>query len=66
MIDELLTIEQVAAILCVSRNHLYNLRADGKGIKCHRRGRRIYYSSNDVAAYLSSERARTTRGSGTR
>lgn len=60
--DELLTVDDVAKILGVGPKHLYNLRSLDKGVRCHRRGRRVYYSSNDVAAYLSSERSATTRG----
>lgn len=60
--DELLTVDQVADILGVQPGHLYNMRSLDKGPRCHRRGRRVYYFSSDVAAYVSHERSATTKG----
>lgn len=60
--DEVLTIEQTAALLGVSVSHLYYLRSLGRGPRCHKRHTRLAYYRRDVEMYEAVQRERTTRG----
>jgi hypothetical protein len=64
LIDELLTVEEAAAMLDVSAGHMYNLRWSGAGPLGYRRGARLIYRRNDVESFLARERETTMKGQG--
>jgi len=54
--DRLLTADQVADLLQISRRALYEMRYLGEGPPATRVGRRLRYSRRDLNAWLASRR----------
>jgi predicted DNA-binding transcriptional regulator AlpA len=62
--DEVLDVEQVAELLGVTANWLYQMRCANRGPVSSRRGMRLRYRRRDVEEYLEIEAAKTRRGGG--
>lgn len=62
--DELLTIEEAAAELCVTVGWLRQLRHIGRGPVSWRNGRRLVYPRTQLDLYRARQRERTLRGEG--
>jgi excisionase family DNA binding protein len=61
-VDELLTIDEAAQVLGVSRKTLHNKRSQGRGPLSFRVGHRILYRRSDIDAYFEHAREATLRG----
>ncbi|MFT0547817.1 helix-turn-helix domain-containing protein [Allopusillimonas ginsengisoli] len=60
-INMLISVEQAARQLGIARRTVYDLAAPGGPIPCHRIGRRILFSSEDITEYLQSCRYTETK-----
>jgi excisionase family DNA binding protein len=60
--DELLTVEQAAVYLGVSKSWLYELRHQGRGPTSWRDGYRLVYPLDGLAAFRARRRQSTLRG----
>lgn len=62
MNDDLLTVDELAEELRVPAGTFRSWRAQDKGPRSFKIGRRVVYRRSDVAAWLSAVEARTARG----
>jgi predicted DNA-binding transcriptional regulator AlpA len=60
--DELLTVQEAAAVLGVGVQRMYNLRNLGHGPVSYRRGRRLVYPRSGLVAFLARELRATLKG----
>ncbi|AZY49722.1 helix-turn-helix domain-containing protein [Bordetella avium] len=50
----MLSVAEAAAVLCVAQRTVYDLAAPGGPIPCHRFGRRILFTKEDLTEYIAS------------
>jgi hypothetical protein len=62
--DELLSVEEAAAVLGVGVQRMYNLRHKGQGPLAFKRGRLLVYPRDNLVAFLVRERELTMKGDG--
>lgn len=62
--SDTLTAKQVAEMLGIQLNSVYEARLRGRGPISHRRGNRLVFLRTDVENFLASERQRSRKGEG--
>jgi excisionase family DNA binding protein len=60
--SDLLTVEEIAAELRIPEGTFRTWRANDKGPKSFRIGRRVVYRRADVEAWLAAQEAKTGKG----
>lgn len=58
--DELLTVEQAAEMLTLSKATVYGLISQGK-IPCMKQSKRVYFSKHELLEYLKAGRKKTVQ-----